>query len=117
MFCVLVRPSFTILPTSMDLEEPQEPVIFKCTATGTPTPTITWLKDGLEIHVVSEDSQFHVTSEGALVFVGKRHHITKEGHLIILNPREEDEGSYTCKARNSLGEESYRINLYVDMSE
>lgn len=117
LFDTTARPSFTILPDALDLDEPTEPVIFKCSAKGIPTPKITWFKDNLEIRVASEDSQFHITSEGALVFVGKRHHITREGHLIILNPREEDEGSYTCVARNSLGKESYSINLNVDMSK
>ncbi|KAK3710386.1 hypothetical protein QZH41_012306, partial [Actinostola sp. cb2023] len=112
-----VRPTFTILPDAVDLEEPLKPVIFKCSATGIPPPKITWFKDNLEIRVASEDSsQFHITSDGALVYLGKRHHITREGHLIILNPREEDEGEYSCVAQNSLGKNTFRINLYVDMS-
>jgi len=79
---------------------------------------MTWFKDNYEIRATAEESsQFHITTEVALVFLGKRHYITREGSLIILNPRKEDEGSYTCVAENSLGKESYRISLYVDMSK
>lgn len=102
----------------VDAEEPVKPVIFKCNAKGIPKPKITWFKEELKIRVTSEDSSdYHISSDGALTFLGKRHHITEEGHLIILNPRRDDDGSYTCVAQNDVGKISHRTSLYVDMSK
>ena len=64
-----------------------------------------------------EESRFHITMEGSLVFMGKRFHVTREGSLIIFDPRVEDEGKYTCAAENELGKVSYDVSLYVEMSE
>lgn len=64
-----------------------------------------------------EESRFHITIEGSLVFMGKRFHITQEGSLVIFEPRVEDEGTYKCEAANELGKVSYEVSLYVEMSE
>ena len=42
---VAVPPGFTATPVDQTVHENDE-AIFHCTATGNPTPTITWLKDG-----------------------------------------------------------------------
>lgn len=111
------RPQFTIYPSPVDAREPQKPVVFKCRAKGSPTPQIKWFKDGLLILGTPEESRFHITIEGALVFMGKRFHVTREGSLIIFDPRVEDEGTYKCTAENELGKVSYDVSLYVEMSE
>ena len=41
----LVSPSIVVNPTNKTVAEGNE-VAFHCTATGNPTPTITWIKDG-----------------------------------------------------------------------
>ena len=111
------RPLFTTYPSPVDAREPQKPVVFKCRAKGSPTPEIKWYKDGLLILGTPEESRFHITIEGALVFMGKRYHVTREGSLVIFDPRVEDEGTYTCTAENVLGKVSYDVSLYVEMSE
>lgn len=42
---LIVPPSLITKPADQTLEENQE-VTFNCTATGNPTPVITWLRDG-----------------------------------------------------------------------
>lgn len=64
-----------------------------------------------------EESRFHITMEGSLVFMGRRYHITREGSLVIFEPRVEDEGTYRCEAENALGKVSYEVGLYVEMGE
>lgn len=111
-----VRPLFTTYPEPFDATEPQKPAVFKCQARGSPTPFIKWYKDGLLIVGTPEESRFHITMEGSLVFMGRRFHITREGTLVIFEPRVEDEGSYKCEAENELGKVSYEVSLYVEMS-
>lgn len=116
MVTVGARPQFTTYPSPVDAREPQRPVVFKCRAKGSPSPQIKWFKDGLLILGTPEESRFHITIEGALVFMGKRFHVTREGSLIIFDPRVEDEGTYKCMAENELGKVSYDVSLYVEMN-
>lgn len=109
-----VRPQFTVYPLAVDATEPLKPVVLKCQAKGTPTPEIKWYKESLLIVGSPEESRLQITMEGSLVFMGKRFHITKEGSLIILDPRVEDEGTYTCSAENDLGKISYDVSLYIE---
>ncbi|CAH3019966.1 unnamed protein product, partial [Porites evermanni] len=112
-----VRPQFTTYPEPVDATVPQKPVVFKCQARGSPAPAIKWFKDDLLIVGTPEESRFHITMEGSLVFMGKRYHITREGSLVIFDPRVEDEGTYKCQAENPLGQVSYGVSLYVEMDD
>ena len=112
-----VRPQFTTYPEPVDATVPQKPVVFKCQARGSPAPAIKWFKDDLLIVGTPEESRFHITMEGSLVFMGKRYHITREGSLVIFDPRVEDEGTYKCQAENALGQVSYGVSLYVEMGK
>jgi titin len=61
-------------------------------ATGLPTPTVKWFKDGVELQ-----------SDGP---TGRRIIWTDERdlhHLLILNASPDDEGSYSLEATNKLG--------------
>ena len=113
------RPTFVLYPEDVDVTEPLKTAIFTCKAEGKPKPRITWYKEDLLIQGPASDkqSQFHITTNGALVYTGKRYHVTNEGSLIIVDPVSEDEGSLKCVAENSLGRVSHKVTLYLDMSK
>lgn len=66
-----------------------------CTAEGQPDPDITWSVDGQSI----------VTSG--------RYIAESDGSLVITSVRAQDEGSYTCTATNSNGEDAVAIDVVV----
>ncbi|XP_055945929.1 neogenin-like isoform X2 [Argiope bruennichi] len=57
-----------------------------CAANGNPKPRITWLKDGSTIDLADLDSRFRIVGSGS---------------LSIENIKEEDGGTYMCRAVNS----------------
>uniref|UniRef100_A0A4W5KH73 Roundabout guidance receptor 1 n=1 Tax=Hucho hucho TaxID=62062 RepID=A0A4W5KH73_9TELE len=73
-------------------------VVLGCIATGTPTPTVHWKKDG--VVVTSDDSRITQIDTGALQI-----RYTKLG----------DTGVYTCLASSPSGEASWRA--YVEVQE
>ena len=70
-----VLPRFTSTPSNLTVREDSE-ATFLCTATGNPTPTITWMKDGKTVAQGDE-----------LRFIAKRN----------------QSGEYRCSADNGLG--------------
>ena len=73
-FIIAVPPSFTIVPSDQTVKEGDE-TTFHCTATGNPTPKITWSKDGKT-----------VASSDTLEFAANRNH----------------SGEYWCSAQNGI---------------
>lgn len=68
-----------------------------CSASGTPEPTISWLKDRVPVDLT--DARLRILPTGSLRITGSL---------------ETDEGRYECIAANSLGVAySYSANLYV----
>ena len=65
---------------------------FRCEASGIPTPIITWERLGLDL------------PKGALA---------RNGLLIIRSAGPEDAGTYICKAVNSEGDDSAKVQLEV----
>lgn len=59
-------------------------ISFDCSASGVPTPNITWEKDS---NVITNSGRFAVSASG----------------LRITDIKEEDVGDYTCVARNVAG--------------
>jgi hemicentin len=90
-------PAFTTnLPTEVNLEE-LERVELPCTASGIPTPFVTWTRDGV---VVGEQ-------EGARV------RKLPSGTLLIENGARDDEGLYTCRVANAAGEQFHNVQLNI----
>jgi hypothetical protein len=82
---VRILPVFSISPPeSLEIVEMQI-VFLDCQATGYPSPTIKWFRDGAEI-----------TSEG-------RHKIFPNGTLQLHEARQDDAGTYECVAGSSAG--------------
>ncbi|KAM3915384.1 hemicentin-1 [Leptodactylus fuscus] len=70
-------------------------VTLSCEALGTPSPTLTWQK------------------EGAAIKTGNHYTILSNGNLEIVKVRQEDAGTYTCIAQNPAGTALGRIKLKV----
>ena len=63
-------------------------ITIQCPTSGVPTPTVTWSKDGEEIHS------------------GSRYTVQDDGSLLITDAEEEDNGRYTCSSGNVAGNAS-----------
>ncbi|CAN9509520.1 unnamed protein product [Ophioblennius macclurei] len=70
------------------LQKPVGALVLRCEALGTPEPTLKWTKNGKELHFSS------------------RVDVLPTGSLRIQSPGKEDEGLYTCTARNRVGRTS-----------
>ena len=84
VYYISVPPSFDSRPTNQTVIEGTN-TTFHCTATGNPTPTITWMKDGKSV---------------------------AEGHTLSFETSRNDSGKYWCLATNGLGES---INTTVNL--
>lgn len=84
---IIVMPTFTVTPTMAD-KYPQESVTFKCSATGTPTPEITWFHNGQKVPP-STTGRIQINSKTDLTFIS-----LQSG----------DKGSVQCAATNDAGE-------------
>ncbi|VDK40947.1 unnamed protein product, partial [Gongylonema pulchrum] len=96
---VAKAPEFTEKLLDVEIKE-LETVELKVTATGVPTPEISWYKDGVPIQV---DSERILVKEGE---AGQ--HI-----LIVKQARLEDAGSYSCKATNKVGADETKAQFAV----
>ena len=92
--------SFTTTPQV--LSEGQNPV-FHCYATGWPEPSITWLKDGMDIKTGDAMNSYVLTR--------------RPGGLdldILYVRKKEHAGRYSCVAKNKFGEQRHEILLAVE---
>ncbi|XP_004706727.1 hemicentin-1 [Echinops telfairi] len=74
------------------------PIVLPCEATGTPSPFITWQKEGINV----------ITSEG-------KHAVLPNGGLQISRAVREDAGTYMCVAQNPAGTALGKIKLTVQV--
>ncbi|XP_077758048.1 hemicentin-1 isoform X2 [Canis aureus] len=74
------------------------PILLPCEATGTPSPFITWQKEGINV----------ITS-------GKSHAVLPNGGLQISRAVREDAGTYMCVAQNPAGTALGKIKLNVQV--
>ena len=74
-----------------------ETVELQCQGRGSPTPTITWLKNDQNINFANNLRFFQKNT----------------GSLLISRSQESDSGKYTCVATNSLGSKRANATLRV----
>ena len=86
-------PSLLQQPVETTVNESQT-AILKCTAVGNPPPKVTWSKVNSSLPV-------------------GRHVVESSGALILQDVRPGDEGQYTCKAENLLGNSNATAKLTV----
>ncbi|GIY01936.1 hypothetical protein CDAR_81432 [Caerostris darwini] len=79
-------PHFVAVPPKNAVVLKGSDLTLDCAANGNPKPRITWLKDGSTIDLADLDSRFRIIGSGS---------------LMIENIREEDAGTYMCRAVNS----------------
>ncbi|KAG2465467.1 kazal-type serine peptidase inhibitor domain 2 [Polypterus senegalus] len=82
-------------------------VIFGCEVSSYPMAFVEWRKEGQSIFLPADDSHMAVQARGG----PQRFEIT--GWLQIQKIRKEDEGIYTCFAKNKYGEVSASANLQI----
>ncbi|XP_042661906.1 hemicentin-1 isoform X1 [Tyto alba] len=74
-----------------------KPVTLQCIASGIPSPSITWLKDGQPVNTAR--GNIRLESSGRI--------------LQVVKALLEDAGRYTCVATNAAGEAQQHIRLHV----
>eukprot|EP00794_Sanderia_malayensis_P002450 gene2450-2821_t len=89
---VLTKPFVAVNPKRLSATASLRYVI-KCTATGSPTPQITWKKLG---GIMPNDAQIDVN-----------------GSLVFKKIKTEDSGTYSCTARNKLGSMQAAMIIFV----
>ncbi|KAL9975056.1 hypothetical protein ACROYT_G012172 [Oculina patagonica] len=89
-------PSLLQRPVEMTVNESQT-TILKCTADGNPSPKVTWSKLNSSLSV-------------------SRHVVESSGALILKDVRPGDDGVYSCKAENLLGQVNASAKLTVQFS-
>ncbi|XP_034948275.1 Down syndrome cell adhesion molecule-like protein Dscam2 isoform X1 [Chelonus insularis] len=86
---------------------PGPPVSLRCSATGSPPPSFTWLLDGEPLSEIAQGHRYaigqYVDQSGDVI-----------SHLNITSAGAEDGGLYACMARNTLAavEHKARLNIY-----
>ncbi|XP_045626988.1 hemicentin-2 [Ursus americanus] len=95
---VNVPPRITLPPSLPGPVLLNAPVRLTCNATGAPSPTLIWLKDGNPVSTAG--------ASGLQVFPGGR-------VLTLASARASDSGSYSCVAVSAVGEDRRDVVLYV----
>lgn len=90
---------------------PGPPVSLRCSATGSPPPSFTWLLDGEPLSEIAAGHRYaigqYVDQSGDVI-----------SHLNISSAGTEDGGLYACVASNTLAkvEHEARLNIYGNLT-
>ena len=98
---------FTALPGVFSLIlEPESPITkageqleLRCTVSGTPIPTVTWFKDGIELIIDGNNDTIIIVETNEVV----DSIMVRESNLRIISADREDNGDYMCVASNDAG--------------
>lgn len=99
-------PRITEHPTDMTVAR-NDPVTLKCSADGSPAPTIEWYRDG-ELIISSNGQQQQHSKSGGGGGGGNSHRVMLPGgdlffFRVVHGRKESDAGLYWCLARNPHG--------------
>jgi len=95
---VQVAPTFTSTPTNVTIKAGSTAKL-KCAAIGTPTPEISWTKDGGYNFPAASERRMHV--------------MPSENTFYITDVKVEDMGVYSCRAKNPAAEMVANVSLTV----
>ncbi|TGZ53114.1 Uncharacterized protein DBV15_05473 [Temnothorax longispinosus] len=91
---------------------PGPPVSLRCSATGSPTPSFTWLLDGEPLSQIATGHRNYTRRYAIGQYVDQSGDVIS--HLNISSAGAEDGGLYACVASNTLAivEHKARLNIY-----
>ncbi|KAM4737871.1 basement membrane-specific heparan sulfate proteoglycan core protein isoform 2-T2 [Anableps anableps] len=118
------QPQVQVSPQSVDIRE-GEPLRLYCRATGSPTPKLTWLKNGGQLPPQAIPSHgFHQFKSNSLDVLHRRIEElqaqtdrTDIGTLFIPKVKISDAGTYMCIGNNGVGSNSAPIRVTVLRAE
>ncbi|ESO99766.1 hypothetical protein LOTGIDRAFT_141510, partial [Lottia gigantea] len=93
-------PKFIVSLETVEIKE-GEKAKFYCKATGVPKPELIWYKND---KIISEDDK-HFTIE-----FGE----DTDSTLIIVDVHPQDDGTYSCEAKNPVGTDKCKAELFVE---
>ncbi|XP_029911416.1 basement membrane-specific heparan sulfate proteoglycan core protein isoform X2 [Myripristis murdjan] len=114
------QPQVQVSPPSLEVHEGDTLRLY-CRASGSPTPKLTWLKNGGQIPPQAIPSHgFHQFKSNSLDVLQRRieelqarMERTDIGTLLIPNVKMSDSGTYMCVGSNSIGSNSAPIKVTV----
>ncbi|XP_033631819.1 hemicentin-1-like [Asterias rubens] len=93
-----IAPEVRTSPRTLELDKDIDKISLRCKATGTPLPTLSWIKDGRNL---TADIHLEETSHGRVLRLERRR--------IIIS----DSGSYICIATNPSGSQNSTVEIVV----
>ena len=100
LFCFLVAPYIvTISPKLKQEVEYRKTATFKCTASGDPSPKISWRFENNTLNSTSQKYNISI--------------IGNSSTLVVRNLSRDDNGTYECHANNTVGSSSNTSELIV----
>lgn len=94
-----------ITPSTSETVNEGDRIEFRCSAVGSPSPTIRWIDPSGRVQATSSPGGSGIDDDGDLIIFTLALQMTD-----ITNA---DEGSYSCEARNDLGTDDLTLQLVV----
>uniref|UniRef100_A0A8B9K9F7 Ig-like domain-containing protein n=1 Tax=Astyanax mexicanus TaxID=7994 RepID=A0A8B9K9F7_ASTMX len=94
------------LPPTIKEEASEKNFLVDCVASGLPDPKVSWsLPDGTVINNALQADDSGTRNRRFVIF--------ENGTLLLQQMGKNDEGDYTCYAKNTLGEDAMKVNVQV----